>query len=140
MPAITEPARDAVRQFNKHVLNPAMLLVAGRTHWYAAVIRHTGRRTGRSYATPVVAERTPDGVLIPLPYGAGVDWLRNVMAAGRATVTVHGESLDVVDPRVVDAAIAAPHLSAHRRRAFERFGIDHFAALTVATPSKRGRP
>ncbi|BBX71852.1 nitroreductase family deazaflavin-dependent oxidoreductase [Mycolicibacterium psychrotolerans] len=133
MPAITEPARDAIRQFNKYVLNPAMLLVAGRRHWYAAVIHHTGRRTGRSYTTPVVAERTPGGVIIPLPYGTGVDWLRNARAAGRATMTVHGESFDVVDPKLIDAATASTQLSARRRRAFQRFGIDHFAAFTAAT-------
>ena len=45
---------DTVRVFNKHLLNPAMLLVAGRKHWYAGVIEHTGRRSGKNYATPVV--------------------------------------------------------------------------------------
>jgi hypothetical protein len=40
--------RDAVRVFNKHVLNPAMMQLAGRKYWYAAVIRHTGRRSGKN--------------------------------------------------------------------------------------------
>ena len=128
-------AKDAIRVFNKHVLNPAMLLLAGRRHWYAAVIRHTGRRTGRSYATPVVAERVDGGVIIPLPYGTGVDWLRDAMAAGRANITVGGESFDVVDPRLIDAAAAAPRLSARRRRAFARFGIDDFVTFALATDS-----
>lgn len=135
MPAITRSARDAVRVFNKHVLNPAMLLVAGRRHWYAAVIHHTGRRTGRRYSTPVVAERTPGGVIIPLPYGTDVDWLRNAEAAGRAGVTVHGESIDLVDPRVIDAATASTQLSARRRRAFRRFGVEHFVTFAVAAHS-----
>lgn len=135
MPALTQPARGAIRQFNKYVLNPAMLSVAGRRHWYAAALRHTGRRTGRSYTTPVVAERTPGGVIIPLPYGTEVDWLRNARAAGRATVTVRGECFDIVDPHVIDAATASTQLSARRRRAFQRFGIDHFAAFTAATRS-----
>jgi hypothetical protein len=37
---------DTVRVFNKRVLNPVMLLVAGRKYWYAGVIEHTGRRSG----------------------------------------------------------------------------------------------
>lgn len=139
MTAITEPARDAIRQFNKYVLNPAMLVLAGRRHWYAAVIRHTGRRTGRSYATPVVAERTPGGVIIPLPYGTGVDWLRNARAAGRASVTVHGESFDIVDPHVIDAATASTQLSARRRRAFRRFGVEHFVTFAAEAHSPEGR-
>ncbi|RXS80310.1 nitroreductase, partial [Geobacillus sp. PK12] len=61
--------RDVVRTFNKRVLNPVMLRLAGKRYWYAAVLRHTGRRSGKRYATPVVVERTANGFIIPLPYG-----------------------------------------------------------------------
>lgn len=81
---------DLVRTFNKHVLNPVMMRLAGRRHWYAAVIRHTGRRSGKDYATPIVVERVEGGFLIPLPYGTGVDWLRNIRAAGTATIVDAG--------------------------------------------------
>ena len=93
------PLRDAVRVFNKHVLNPVMMNLAGRKHWYAAVIRHTGRRSGKTYATPVVADRVANGFILPLPYGTGVDWLRNVLAAGRATVTVGARRSTSPSPR-----------------------------------------
>jgi deazaflavin-dependent oxidoreductase (nitroreductase family) len=122
---------DWVRTFNKYVLNPAMLRLAGRRHWYAGVIKHTGRRSGRPYVTPVVAERVADGFVIPLPYGRRVDWLRNVLAAGHATVTVGGASFDVVEPEVIDAAAAGPQLSPRRRRAFARFGIDDFVKVKL---------
>ena len=131
--ATMKPAvRDAVRRFNKHLLNPAMMRLAGRRHWYAAVIRHTGRRSGRHYATPVVAERTADGFIIPLPYGTGTDWLRNVRAAGTATVTASGQDVDVAEPEVIDAAAAAPQLTPRRRRAFQRFGIENFLQVKAA--------
>lgn len=81
---------DAVRIFNKHVLNPLMLNLAGRKHWYASVIRHTGRRSAKIYATPVVADRVPDGFILPLPYGTDVDWLRNLLASGEAALTAVG--------------------------------------------------
>ena len=84
--------RDEVRAFNKRLLNPAMMKLAGRRHWYAAVIRHKGRRSGREYATPVVAVPVAaDAFIIPLPYGEGVDWLKNVLAAKRATLESKGE-------------------------------------------------
>ena len=124
--------RDAVRVFNKHVLNPAMMQLAGRRYWYAAVIRHIGRRSGKYYATPVVADRSADGFILPLPYGTGVDWLRNVLAAGRATITVGGKTYDVVEPEIIDAASAAPQLSPRRQRAFQRFGIDSFVKVKLA--------
>lgn len=123
--------RDGVRMFNKHVLNPAMLHLAGRKHWYASAIRHTGRTTGKSYVTPVVANPVADGFIIPLPYGTGVDWLRNVLAAGRATITSGGRTYDVVAPEIIDADSAAPKLSPRHRRAFNRFGIDDFLQVTV---------
>lgn len=121
--------RDVVRTFNKYVLNPMMMRLAGRKHWYAAVIRHTGRRSGKRYATPVVADRVPDGFIVPLPYGTDVDWLRNVMAAGRAVIMVGGETYDVVEPAIIDAAAAAPQLSPRRREAWRRFGIERFLKI-----------
>jgi deazaflavin-dependent oxidoreductase (nitroreductase family) len=127
--------RDTVRVFNKHVLNPAMLQLAGRKHWYAAIIRHTGRRSQKTYATPVVADRVADGFIIPLPYGPHVDWLRNVLAADTATLQVSGRTYVVVHPQVIDAATAAPQLQPRRRRSFQRFGIGSFMKVEIAPSS-----
>jgi deazaflavin-dependent oxidoreductase (nitroreductase family) len=130
---ITSSTRNAVRRFNKRVLNPMMLRMAGRKHWYAAVIRHTGRASGRSYATPVVADRVTDGFIIPLPYGTEVDWLRNAMAAGTASITAGDRSFTVSHPRVIDAATAGAQLPNHRSRVFAVFGIEHFVKFDSAT-------
>jgi hypothetical protein len=74
-----------MRALNKRILNPIMMRTAGRRHWYAAAIRHKGRRSGKEYATPVIAQPTRQGgFIVPLPYGEGVDWLKNVRAARRA--------------------------------------------------------
>ena len=102
--------RDAVRVFNKHDRAPLR-----------KELRHT-----------VVADRSADGFILPLPYGTGVDWLRNVLAAGRATITVGGKTYDVVEPEIIDAASAAPQLSPRRQRAFQRFGIDSFVKVKLA--------
>lgn len=124
--------RDAVRTFNKRVLNPAMLHLAGRKHWYASVVRHSGRKTGKRYATPVVAEVVDGGFLVPLPYGTRVDWLRNVLAAGRAGITARGETYEVAGPEIIDLAQASLQLPTRRRRVFERFGVEKFVKLSLA--------
>jgi deazaflavin-dependent oxidoreductase (nitroreductase family) len=121
-----KPLLNRIRSYNRHVLNPLMSRIAGRKHWYAAAIRHTGRRSGKQYSTPVVAERVADGFVIPLPYGTRVDWLQNVLAAGRATISSQGESYDVVEPEVIDAAAALPVLTSQRQRTFQRVGIEHY--------------
>lgn len=122
---------DAVRIFNKHVLNPVMLNLAGRKHWYASMIRHTGRRSAKVYTTPIVADRVPDGFILPLPYGTDVDWLRNLVASGGAALTVDGETFDVVAPMVIDAPTALPQLSPRHRRAFRLFHIDNFVKVAL---------
>jgi len=127
--------RDRVRVFNKHVLNPLMLVAAGRKHWYAGVIEHTGRRSGKNYATPVVIEKVSDGFVIPLPYGTHVDWLRNVQATGRATVRVHGECFNAGEPVIIDAAAASRLLSPRRQREFGRFGIKDYLKMREQSPA-----
>lgn len=126
------PLLNAVRISNKYLLNPLMKRLAGRRHWYAAAVRHTGRRSGKQYVTPVVADRVPDGFVIPLPYGTRVDWLQNVLAAGRAAVSAEGQSYDVVQPEVIDAAAALPMLSARRRRTFQGVGVEHYLKVKRA--------
>jgi len=126
--------RGMVRVFNKHVLNPLMLLAAGRKYWYAGVIDHTGRRSGKKYATPVVIEKVSGGFLIPLPYGTHVDWLRNVQAMGRTTVRVHGQSFNAAEPVVIDAPTAADLLSPRRQREFGRFGIENYLKMSQQSP------
>lgn len=128
----TTSVKDKVRTFNKYVLNPAMMYLAGRRYWYASVIRHTGRRSGRHYATPVVADRVDDGFIIPLPYGTHVDWLRNVQAGGQAVVTHKGRDYHVVEPRIIDAHTASSQLPGRRAQIFERLGVKQFLKVNAA--------
>ena len=126
--------RDSVRGFNKHVVNPAMSLLAGRRHWYAAQIQHTGRKSGKNYSTPVVAVKVPDAIFVPesLPYGTDVDWLRNVRAAGEARITNDGRTYHVVRPKIVDAATAEPQLPAWRRWTYHAANVDSYVKFSLA--------
>lgn len=130
--------RDTIRVFNKHVLNPVMLLVAQRKHSYASVIDHVGRRSGRHYRTPVVADRVVDGFLIPLPYGDRVDWLQNLQAHGEGTIRHAGRTCTVRNPVVVDAAVAEAELPPRRRRQLHRFGVKSFVHVDVASGDGSG--
>lgn len=131
--------RDAVRRFNRRWLNPVMLRMAGRPHWYAARLEHLGRRSGRVHATPVVAKQVAGGFAVPLPYGRGVDWLRNVEAAGRAWLQVNGERYQVADPRIVPVAEIETQLPAFYGRSLRRSMIPEWLLLT-AEPDAAARP
>src|SRR5438093_9235408 len=51
-----------------------------------AIMRHHGRRSGREYATPVAAQRTAHGFVIPLAFCETADWCGNILASGRAQI------------------------------------------------------
>jgi deazaflavin-dependent oxidoreductase (nitroreductase family) len=127
-----EPLQKLIRTSNKYLLNPLMLRLAGRRYWYASVINHTGRRSGKQYSTPIVADQAGDDLIIPLPYGTDVDWVRNVLKAGRAAVVRRGQTYQVRAPEIIDATQALPALPRERRHAFERMSIEHFLRLRIA--------
>jgi deazaflavin-dependent oxidoreductase (nitroreductase family) len=85
--------------------NPLMIGLAGR-RWNPvfAVVEHVGRRSGRRYAAPIAARRTPDGFVISLAFGAQVDWYRNLVAARGGTIRWRDRCYPVGAPVRVDAA------------------------------------
>jgi len=121
--------RHPVRTFNKYVLNPVMRTVAGRRYFYAAALHHNGRNSGRAYVTPVVAQPVPAGFVIPLPYGTDVDWLRNILATGNATIDVHGRHYSLFEPQVLDMDTAFPMLPARLEQTWRRLGIEHYVRI-----------
>jgi deazaflavin-dependent oxidoreductase (nitroreductase family) len=121
---------DAMRQVVKRTVNRHQLRTAGRPGARAALIRHTGRTSGRPYGTPVTATPTADGFLIALPYGRRADWVRNVLAAGGATLVRDGVEYTVTDPEVVGMSAVASHFVPGDRRVHRIFGVDEVLRLT----------
>jgi deazaflavin-dependent oxidoreductase (nitroreductase family) len=115
-----------------------MLHLAGRRYWYAVRLKHNGRRSGRTYATPVVARAVPGGFAIPLAYGRDVDWHRNLTAAGRGVLAVHGTRYTITKPHTVPAAEVTGTLTPHWRRMLR--GIDEYVVVSAEplNPAKSG--
>jgi deazaflavin-dependent oxidoreductase (nitroreductase family) len=119
------------------VLNPVMRNMAGRRHvQMIALVRHTGRRSGRQYTTPVGAHLAGDTVVIPLTFGTQSDWSRNVRAAGGCSIRLGGVDYETVQPRVVTAEEARPVVrsaySGMQRAMFRMLGIKGFLLLRLA--------
>lgn len=125
------PAIRAIRRLNRAVLNPAMLQVAGSAHWYASVVHHVGRTSGRAYETPVIAERHGEYLYIPLPYGKQVDWCANVLAAGGCAVVRKGEPYATTEARIVPAAEGFAAIPPRLRRSLALFGVGEFLRLRI---------
>jgi len=105
-------------------INPRQMRSAGRPGAFASVIRYRGRSSGKAYATPVGAVRAGDGFVITLPYGTRAQWVRNVLAAGSATLVSEGETCRVVDPEIVPTSSVQACFSPADQRVNRLFRVD----------------
>lgn len=94
------PIPDAVARFNRTVTNRVTRPFAGRLPGFA-VVHHKGRKSGRSYETPVNIFPRPDGYIAALTYGPDRDWVKNVIAAGGCELEIRGKIVQVGEPTVV---------------------------------------
>jgi EmrB/QacA subfamily drug resistance transporter/deazaflavin-dependent oxidoreductase (nitroreductase family) len=122
-------ARRVVR-FAARFVNPLVLLIAGR-RWMPVVgiLRHSGRRSGREYATPIGMRPLGDGFVIPRTFSDNAAWYLNVKAAGEGRVTYLGRHYRVVEPEVVDYATARPAFPRYERVQFRLIGINEYLRL-----------
>jgi deazaflavin-dependent oxidoreductase (nitroreductase family) len=120
------------------MLNPLIVKLAGRRHFHmAAQIRHVGRRSGRTYTTPVSARHSGDLVVIALTFGNQSDWSRNVRSAGGGTIRIDGEDYHVTQPQIISRQEAKPLVqsafSPLERAGFRMLGIKQVMVLRVAS-------
>ena len=93
------------------LFEPLAKPLAGRRVFHLwAILRHTGRTSGKVYATPIVALATPDGFMIPLPFGDATQWAKNLFAAGGGSLRFAGREHRIVEPRIIDRDEAAAHM------------------------------
>ncbi len=122
---------DIVRVFNKYILNRATLKLAEKGKGPYSVIFHIGRHSGRTYRTPVLALYVGEVIIIPLPYGENVDWLRNVLAKGDCTIIQKERRITGANPELIGSAAALEILPEVHRRLFKRFKTEKFLCLQI---------
>lgn len=83
------PIPPWVARFNRTVTNRLTRPLASRLPGFGVVV-HTGRRTGRTYRTPVNVFMTSVGYRVALTYGSRSAWVRNVRAAGECRLETRG--------------------------------------------------
>ena len=128
-PRISRPIRAIARP-----LGPLARPIAGR-RWFPfyAVLHHAGRTSGKAYATPVVALRTPDGFIVPLPFGDATQWARNLFVAGGGSLTFAGRDYRIAEPRVIDRDDARAFLPPFVRFLASRLGLRQFILVRRAS-------
>jgi len=120
---------NRMRFLNKRIFNRVTLKFAGSAYSPISIIRHLGRRSGTTYSTPVIVEPLGDTFLVALPYGSKVDWYRNVLVAGRATVIWHGKEYPVESPEPLVVRTGLPALPFIFKLIVRIVGTQHFIQM-----------
>lgn len=122
-------AQRPIIWLSKAVINKRQLRTAGSPGAYAAIVRHRGRSSGRSYETPIGTVADGDAFLVALPYGTRSQWLRNVLAAGSATLVHEGQTFAADRPEIVPMEGLEDRFSAADQRSHRLFNVDRCLRL-----------
>lgn len=127
-----------VARFNNRWTNRFMLPLA-KTQRGFAVVHHVGRKSGRTYSTPINLFGCDGGYLVALTYGPGADWYRNVLA-GPARLELGGRCLTIEETSHVNRAEAIAFLPLFVRIATRLIKVTDFALLRTRPASTTSTP
>jgi deazaflavin-dependent oxidoreductase (nitroreductase family) len=65
------------------------------------VVTYPGRKTGRTYHTPINVFRRGDDYLFFLTYGSDAQWVQNILAAGSCSLETRGRVVQLVEPELI---------------------------------------
>lgn len=118
VPMLVPPALE---NFQIKYINPLMTPISRKLPGMS-VIKHTGRTSGTPYETPVTSYRKGNTLAIGLIHGK-TNWVKNVLAAGKADIRASGKDLHLVNPRVVPAGTKDPSLPFLARLMARKSGV-----------------
>ena len=124
------PLPQAIAKFNRLVTNRVAGLAAGRAPGFGIVV-HKGRKSGRTYRTPVMVFGRDGAYRIALTYGRDVDWVKNIVAAGGFDFETHGRTVKLVDP-VVERDASASWAPLGVRQVLTALSVDYYVQARPA--------
>ena len=123
--------------YHKHVTNPVWVrFFAGRSA-NSALLHHVGRKSGKTFVTPLTAHKSEDTIIVPLPYGTETDWLRNLQAAGQGVIEFDNRRYTVNEPDVVSVDDVMPLLSPMVARIVQLHETEKALRLHVTGPAEQ---
>lgn len=126
------PIPKAIARFNRVGLNRVTKLFAPWMPGFGVVV-HRGRRSGRTYRTPVNVFPKSDGYVFALTYGPDTDWVKNVQAAGGCELQTRGRRVRLVSPHLFrdESRGDIPFVP---RQILRLIGVCDFLALETSGP------
>jgi deazaflavin-dependent oxidoreductase (nitroreductase family) len=126
-------AIDAKREANLRWRNAFIgrVMKPGARYSPFSLLTHRGRTSGRAFTAVVRAVPDGDGFIVPTPYGARTQWLKN-LTASPGELRWHGHTVAVADPLPADATSARRRYPAISRFLFWLDGTSEFVRLSRA--------
>lgn len=94
------PITAFISPFTKLFVNPLTRRVAGHLPWFAILV-YRGRKSGKTYRTPMNVFRRGGDYVFALTYSSDVQWVKNVVAAGECQIETFGKTIRLTDPTVI---------------------------------------
>lgn len=129
------PIPRTIARLNKAGLNRVTVRVAPWLPGFGVVV-HRGRKSGRTYRTPVNVFVAPGGYIVALTYGKDSDWVRNVLAAGGCELVTRGAAVALRSPRLYRDE-ARTGIRVPERQILGLLGVSDFLALEAEPGSAR---
>jgi hypothetical protein len=133
--SLKQSVLDRIRILNKHGINKLMIRIAGRGFGHFAVLSHRGRKTGRTYRIPIIAEPAYGGFVVALTYGRKTDWLANVFSAGGCSLKWKNREYALNRPEYIEPAAGLKAFPSAFRGGLRLMGIRDFLRLMQADAS-----
>ena len=121
-----------VRRFVNRYMNPVMRPVVKKLPFFA-IVTHRGRKTGRSYRTPVNVFRRGNEHFFFLTYGSDSQWVKNVLANGSCSIETRGRVVELVDPELITDPELRPAPPAVRFLERRIAGVTQYLRMTVSS-------
>jgi deazaflavin-dependent oxidoreductase (nitroreductase family) len=127
---------DRIRVINKKFTNKLLIRISGKKFGHFVILIHTGRKSGKEYRIPVIAEPFENGFVFALTYGKKVDWYENVQARGSCSIIWKGKIYSLVHPQFISKETGLCAFPRVFRRGLKIMQINYFLKLDIQTQAK----
>ena len=79
-----------------HSLNRLTGRIARRGSQHFSIVRTVGRKSGKTFETPIIAQPIDGGFMCELTYGPEVNWYQNLVAANGGELVRDGVTTKIV--------------------------------------------
>ena len=122
---------DRIRVMNKYFTNKALIHIAGKKFGHFAILEHIGRKSGKRYRIPIIAEPIENGFVIALTYGKKVDWCENLLASGGGSLRWKNQDFSLVNPRFIAAETGLSAFPPLLQPILRRKNIEYYLKLDI---------